>query len=107
MCMTDLLNRQKPKVTDALSVCVSVSGYRDSIYIICPLIKNKKACLGNSDGSVVLLVRLADIQIVWRYPEAAAEKCNLSHCIGPGYEVDYEKGRERYRKRGRERLPLG
>lgn len=49
-----------------------------------------------------LLVCLADIQIVRRYPEGAAEECNLSHCTGPGYEVDYERGEERQRERQRE-----
>lgn len=73
--------------------CLGVK--KESTYSICPLGKAKKACLGESDGYITLLVCLADIQIVWRYPEAAAEKCNLSHCTGPGYKVDYERGRER------------
>lgn len=45
---------------------------------------------------------MADIQIVSRYPEAAAEECILSHRTEPGYKVDYQRG-ERGRKRVRER----
>ena len=106
ICVTHLLHQQKQKTIDflsammallhvhfhAISVCVSMTVCApvclvvEKAQYICPL------GLCESDGYIVLLVCLADIQIVWRYPEAAAEKCNLSHSTGPGYKVDYEKG---------------
>lgn len=45
-----------------------------------------------------LLVCLADIQIIRRYPEGA-EESNLSRCTGPGNKVDKERGSERERER--------
>lgn len=68
-----------------------VCAYVGKVYT-CPLGSNEKPRPGESDLYIVLLVCLVDIQIVWGYPEAAAEKCNLSHCAGPGYKVDYEDG---------------
>lgn len=56
--------------------------------------------LCESDGYIALELSLADIQNVCRYPEAAAEKCNLSHSTGPGCKVDKETGREAGRERG-------
>ena len=86
----------------AVSVCVRVCVCVRKGYT-CPLGSNDKPHPGESDGYIVLLVCLVDIQIVWRYPEAAAEKCNLSHCARPGYKVDYEDGGVWQRERQRER----
>lgn len=50
-----------------------------------PCGKSIKKRLCESGGSSALLVWLDDIQIVWRFPEAATEKWNLSHSTRPGY----------------------
>ena len=72
------------------SVCVLMSGCRESKFICLPG-RSKKAFLGESYGYIVLLVCRADVRIVWRYSQTAAEKCNLSNYTGPGYKSDFEK----------------